>query len=128
MARTLLYLSQNTLKKTTRMPTMNTMTLKMAPLQPGQLREQLDPTFLRTLKKRLIKGQISPGVFKKTLKRMMVAHFFNQYRHPVEELGRKIKAILFIELKFSQRQPESDLEPPYEIEGYLAVPRSKNMK
>lgn len=107
---------------------MNTMTLKMSTIQSGKLRDHLDPTFLRTLKKRLIKGQISSEAFKQTLTRIMVAQFFNRYSHPMEELGRRIKAILFMELTISRQQPDSEMsevEPPHEIEGYLAVPRSK---
>ena len=110
---------------------MNAITLKMTTLQSGRLRDYLDPVVVRTLQKRLMRGQISQGVFKKTLKRMMVGHFFNQYNHPVENLGRKIKAFLFMELKFPRRdpQPEPDgEETPYVIEDYLAVPRSKNIE
>ena len=110
---------------------MNAITLKMTALQSGRLRDYLDPAVLRTLQKRLMRGQISQGVFKETLKRMMVGHFFNQYSHPVESLGRKIKAFLFMELKLPQRDPQSEPgeeEPPHEIEGYLAVPRSKNIE
>lgn len=107
------------------------MTLNMSTLQSGNLRDHLDPTFLRTLKKRLIKGQISPEAFKQTLTRIMVAQFFNRNSHPMEELGRKFKAILFMEIKFSRRQPDLEMNeevPPHEIEGYLAVPRSKIME
>ena len=49
----------------------------------GELRNHLDPTALRILKKRLASGKITPQVFKDILKRQMVKYFFQSYRHPL---------------------------------------------
>jgi len=49
----------------------------------GELRNHLDPTALRILKKRLVSGKITPQVFKDILKRQMVKYFFQSYRHPL---------------------------------------------
>ena len=49
----------------------------------GELRNQLDPTAIRILKKRLVSGKITPQVFKDILKRQMVKYFFQTYRHPL---------------------------------------------
>lgn len=49
----------------------------------GELRNHLDPTALRILKKRLVSGKITPQVFKDILKRQMVKYFFKSYRHPL---------------------------------------------
>ncbi|MDH5457323.1 MAG: hypothetical protein OEY26_01280, partial [Nitrospinota bacterium] len=51
----------------------------------GELRNQLDPTAIRILKKRLVSGKITPQVFKDILKRQMVKYFFQTYRHPLIE-------------------------------------------
>jgi hypothetical protein len=51
----------------------------------GELRNHLDPTALRILKKRLVSGKITPQVFKDILKRQMVKYFFQSYRHPLIE-------------------------------------------
>jgi hypothetical protein len=48
-----------------------------------ELRNHLDPTALRILKKRLVSGKITPQVFKDILKRQMVKYFFESYRHPL---------------------------------------------
>lgn len=48
-----------------------------------ELRNHLDPTALRILKKRLVSGKITPQVFKDILKRQMVKYFFQSYRHPL---------------------------------------------
>ncbi len=52
-------------------------------LMKGELRNHLDPTALRILKKRLVSGKITPQVFKDILKRQMVKYFFQSYRHPL---------------------------------------------
>jgi hypothetical protein len=52
-------------------------------LMRGELRNHLDPTALRILKKRLVSGKITPQVFKDILKRQMVKYFFQSYRHPL---------------------------------------------
>jgi len=52
-------------------------------LMKGELRNHLDPTALRILKKRLVSGKITPQVFKDILKRQMVKYFFQAYRHPL---------------------------------------------
>ena len=52
-------------------------------LMKGELRNHLDPTALRILKKRLVSGKITPQVFKDILKRQMVKYFFQTYRHPL---------------------------------------------
>lgn len=49
----------------------------------GELRDYLDPTAIRILKKRLVSGKITPRVFKDILKRQMVKYFFQTYRHPL---------------------------------------------
>jgi len=49
----------------------------------GELRNHLDPTALRILKKRLVSGKITPQVFKDILKRQMIKYFFRTYRHPL---------------------------------------------
>ena len=54
-------------------------------LMKGELRNHLDPTALRILKKRLVSGKITPQVFKDILKRQMVKYFFQTYRHPLVE-------------------------------------------
>ncbi len=52
-------------------------------LMNEELRNHLDPTALRILKKRLVSGKITPQVFKDILKRQMVKYFFQSYRHPL---------------------------------------------
>jgi hypothetical protein len=52
-------------------------------LMNGELRNHLDPTAIRVLKKRLISGKITPQVFKDILRRQMVKYFFQVYRHPL---------------------------------------------
>jgi len=52
-------------------------------LMKEELRNHLDPTALRILKKRLVSGKITPQVFKDILKRQMVKYFFQAYRHPL---------------------------------------------
>lgn len=52
-------------------------------LMNEELRNHLDPTALRILKKRLVTGKITPQVFKDILKRQMVKYFFQSYRHPL---------------------------------------------
>ena len=49
----------------------------------GELRNHLDPTAIRILKKRLVSGKITPQVFKDILKRQMIKYFFQSYRHPL---------------------------------------------
>ncbi len=49
----------------------------------GELRNHLDPTAVRILKKRLVSGKITAQVFKDILKRQMVKYFFQSYRHPL---------------------------------------------
>jgi hypothetical protein len=52
-------------------------------LMRGELRNHLNPTALRVLKKRLAAGKITPQVFKDILKQQMVKYFFQTYRHPL---------------------------------------------
>jgi len=54
-------------------------------LMKEELRNHLDPTALRILKKRLVSGKITPQVLKDILKRQMVKYFFQSYRHPLRK-------------------------------------------
>lgn len=70
------------------------------------LREYLDPTGVNVLKKRLIAGQITPVVFKETLKRQMVSQFFQDYTHPVDRAWEKMTKILTRERSLIRRRQE----------------------
>lgn len=59
-------------------------------LSTGELRSHLDPRALRALKRRLMSGQITPGLFKDILRQQMVRTYFEAHPNPVMEswLGR----------------------------------------
>ena len=54
-----------------------------------ELKNHLNPTAIRILKKRLVSGTITPQVFKDILKQQMIKHYFRNYRHPLVKVWDK---------------------------------------
>lgn len=96
------------------------------------LKEYLDPAGVAVLKKRLGTGQITPKIFKETLKRQMVSQFFQEYTHPVERAWEKMVRVLTRERSLIRRRGDtqhgSDGEDTVRIDWGqpFPLPPSKN--
>ena len=54
-------------------------------LNTERLRSQLDPRAIRILRNRLVRGEITPRLFKDILRRQMVRYYFEAHPHPLTE-------------------------------------------
>ncbi|CAI2717815.1 hypothetical protein [Nitrospina watsonii] len=107
------------------------MTLDDAMTSTTDLKRYLDPTGVHVLKKRLRSGQITPTIFKQTLKRQMVSQFFMDYTHPVDRVWSKMATILrrerrLIDTRSQNNGGEPEAQP--ELGQPFPMPTSKKME